>query len=262
MNIESLFGVQGKVAIVTGGTRGIGLMIAQGFVENGMTVYISSRKAEVCHEVEKQLNALGKGKCVAIPADLQKDAECKRVADFVSGREKRVHVLVNNAGANWAAPIDKYSSEAFDKVMNLNCKSPFLLTKYCLSLLKGGSLEDPSRVINIGSVNGLAPSSLQTYAYTTSKAAVHMLSKHLAVHLGKHHITVNAVAPGPFQSKMMAATLNAMGQQIAAGRSIKRLGSASDMAGVCLFLCSKAGSYVTGAVIPVDGGGLIMPGAL
>lgn len=233
-------------------------MIALGFVSNGMKVYISSRNAEVCAKVEKELNSLGRGQCIAVPADLSTDSECKRLAEVVASREQRIHVLVNNAGANWAAPLEKFPAEGFDKVMNLNVRAPFLLTKYCYSLLKHGtSLDDPGRIINIGSVDGLLPSNLPTFAYTSSKAAIHNLTKHLAGQLGKDFITVNAVAPGPFQSKMMAATLDRAGTAIAQARCITRIGKPTDMAAVCLFLSSPGGSYVSGAVIPVDGGGVV-----
>lgn len=248
-----LFSVRDKVALVTGGSRGIGLMIARGFVEAGARVYISSRKADVCQQVAAELSKVGT--CVAIPLDLADEASARRLADEIAQREGRLHVLVNNAGATWGAPIAEYPDEAFDKVMNLNVKSVFHLTRFCLpSLEKAGSHEDPARVINIGSIDGLHVPALETYAYAASKAALHHLTRVLAKQLAPRHITVNAVAPGPFESKMMAATLDRFGDAIRQSCPLHRIGRPDDMAGVAIFLSSRAGSYVTGAVIPVDGG--------
>ncbi|KAI8055447.1 hypothetical protein BDF22DRAFT_384466 [Syncephalis plumigaleata] len=255
MDANTLFDVKGKVVLVTGGSRGIGLMIAQGFISNGARVYISSRKADVCDKVAAELTKQGPGECFSIPADLQKLSEAQRVAAEIAKREKCLHVLVNNAGANWAAPIEQYPDDAFQKVLNLNLTRVFSLTQACLPLLEaGGTLEDPSRVINIGSIHGMRTAFHETYAYGASKAALHQLSTVLAGHLGSRGITVNAVAPGPFMSKMMAVTLQEKEKHIIENCPLRRIGQPSDMAGVCLFLSSKAGSYVNGAVIPVDGG--------
>jgi NAD(P)-dependent dehydrogenase (short-subunit alcohol dehydrogenase family) len=249
---NTLFSVDGKVAVVTGGSRGIGLMIAQGLVEAGARVYISSRKADVCEEVAAELSQ--SGDCVAVPADLSHEDGCKQLADGVAEREDRLHVLVNNAGATWGAPLAEQDTSSWDRVLNINVQGVFHTTKFLLPLLeKGATDDDPARVINIGSVDGIQVPMLETYSYSASKAAVHQLTRHLAKHLAPR-ITVNAIAPGPFESKMMAATLEAFGDQIAASAPLRRIGRPDDMAGTAIFLSSRAGAYLTGAVIPVDGG--------
>jgi NAD(P)-dependent dehydrogenase (short-subunit alcohol dehydrogenase family) len=251
--MAGLFDISGKTALVTGGSRGIGLMIARGYVEAGAKVYISSRKAEVCDAVAAELSAAGT--CVSIPADLSDDAECERLARELAAREPRLHVLVNNAGATWGAPIAEYPAVAFDKVLTLNVKAPFLLTRELLPLLEAAATDDdPARVINIGSIDAMQVPMLETYAYSSSKAAIHQLTRHLARQLGPRHITVNAVAPGPFESKMMAETLRNFGDAIARSSPLGRIGRPDDMAGVAIYLASRAAAYVTGAVIPVDGG--------
>jgi NAD(P)-dependent dehydrogenase (short-subunit alcohol dehydrogenase family) len=251
--MAGLFDIAGKTALVTGGSRGIGLMIARGFVEAGAAVYISSRKAEVCDEVAAELSKLGT--CVSLPADLSRDGECERLAAELTRREPSLNILVNNAGATWGAPLADYPADAWDKVMNLNAKAPFLLTRALVPALEqAGTADDPARVINIGSIDGIQVPILETYAYSTSKAAVHQLTRHLARQLGPRNITVNAVAPGPFESKMMAATLRDFGDSIARSSPLGRIGRPDDMAGVAIYLASRAGAYVTGAVIPVDGG--------
>ncbi len=251
--MTGLFDISGKTALVTGGSRGIGLMIARGFVEAGAKVYISSRKADVCDEVAASLSKIGT--CVSIPADLSRDEECDRLAAAVVEHEPALDILVNNAGATWGAPLAEYPADAWDKVMTLNAKSPFLLTRALVpALAAAGTADDPARVINIGSIDGIQVPIMETYAYSTSKAAVHQLTRHLARQLGPRHITVNAIAPGPFESKMMAATLRDFGDAIARSSPLGRIGRPDDMAGVAIYLASRAGVYVTGAVIPVDGG--------
>jgi NAD(P)-dependent dehydrogenase (short-subunit alcohol dehydrogenase family) len=251
--VSSLFSVEGKVVLVTGGSRGIGLMIAQGFVEAGAKVYISSRKADVCDEVAAELSKVGT--CISIPADLAADGECARLAAAVAEQESALHVLVNNAGATWGAPLREFPESAFDKVLDLNVKSVFLLTQACLPLLEAAATpDDPSRVINIGSIDGMRTPMMEVYSYSASKAALHHLTRHLSKNLGRSHITVNAIAPGPFESKMMAETLRNFGDSIAASAPLGRIGRPDDMAGTAIFLASRAGSYLTGAVIPVDGG--------
>jgi NAD(P)-dependent dehydrogenase (short-subunit alcohol dehydrogenase family) len=251
--MSDLFDISGKTALVTGGSRGIGLMIARGFVEAGARVYISSRKADVCDEVAAELSKVGT--CVSIPADLAQEAECERLVAELQGLESQLHILVNNAGATWGAPIADFPSEAWDKVMHLNAKVPFLMTRALLPLLDAAaSADDPARVINIGSIDAIQVPMLETYAYSSSKAAVHQLTRHLARQLGSRNITVNAVAPGPFESKMMAETLRNFGDSIARSSPLNRIGRPDDMAGVAIYLASRAGAYVTGAVIPVDGG--------
>ena len=182
MSTSDLFSIAGKTALVTGGSRGIGKMIAQGFVEAGATVYISSRKAEVCAEVAAELSAYGT--CIALPADLSTEAECRRLADELAARVERLDILVNNAGATWGAPLAEFDEAAFERVLALNVKGVFHLTKFCVPLLQAaGTAEEPARVINIGSIDGLRVPVLETYAYSVSKAAVHQLTRHLAKRL-------------------------------------------------------------------------------
>jgi NAD(P)-dependent dehydrogenase (short-subunit alcohol dehydrogenase family) len=251
--MSDLFSIDGKTALVTGGSRGIGLMITRGFVESGAKVYISSRKAEVCESVAAEIVAAG-GDCVAIAADLSRESECIRLADEIKAREPRLDILVNNAGATWGAPIEEFDEAAFERVLALNVKAVFHLTKALIPALQAAATEDePARVVNIGSIDGLRVPVMETYSYSASKAAVHQLTRHLARRLAPL-ITVNAIAPGPFESKMMAATLRAFGDQIAASAPLKRIGRPDDIAGAAIYLCSRAGAYLTGAVIPVDGG--------
>jgi NAD(P)-dependent dehydrogenase (short-subunit alcohol dehydrogenase family) len=248
-----LFSVEGKTAVVTGGSRGIGLMIARAFVEGGVRVYVSSRKAEVCRQVAEELSRTGE--CLALPADLSSEEACRRLAEEVGEREDRVQVLVNNAGATWGAPLEDYPAAAWDKVLDLNLKAPFFLTRAMLPLLEAAAVPgDPARVVNVGSIDGLRVPPMPTYAYSASKAGLHHLTRVLARELGPRGITVNAIAPGPFESKMMAETLRRFGDQIAAAAPLQRIGRPEDMAGAALYLASRAGAYVTGAVLPVDGG--------
>jgi len=252
MTTPGLFSIDAKTALVTGGSRGIGLMIATGFVEAGAKVYISSRKAQVCDEVAAALSS--SGTCISLPADLSTEAGCAGLAAALAQREERLDILVNNAGATWGAAIEEFDEAAWERVLALNVKGVFHLTKYLLPRLRAaGSVDQPARVINIGSIDGLSVPVLETYSYSASKAAVHHLTRHLAKRLAPE-VTVNAIAPGPFESKMMAATLAAFGEQIAASNPLKRIGRPDDMAGAAIFLASRAGAYLTGAVIPVDGG--------
>lgn len=251
--MKDLFSIAGKVALVTGGSRGIGLMIARGFVEAGATVYISSRKADVCDRVAQELAA--SGRCVSLPADVGSEAGARALAAAFAEREQALHILVNNAGANWGAPLTEYPDSAWDKVLALNVKSVFHLTRLLLPQLERAARPgDPARVINIGSIDGLQVPLLETYAYSASKAAVHHLTRVLAMQLAARNITVNAVAPGPFESKMMAETLNRFRDAIVNSCPLGRIGEPEDMAGVAIYLASRAGAYLTGTVIPVDGG--------
>jgi NAD(P)-dependent dehydrogenase (short-subunit alcohol dehydrogenase family) len=249
----SLFDLTGKTALVTGGTRGIGLMIARGLLDAGARVAISSRKADACEEARAELES--HGEVIAVPMDVSSEAGCQQLAQAVRDQWGTLNILVNNAGATWGEPLETFPESAWDKVLNLNLKSPFFLTRAVLPMLEQtATRDDPARIINIGSIDGLHVPRMQTYSYATSKAAIHQLTRVLARELGPRHITVNAVAPGPFESKMMAWTLQEFGDAIAASSPLGRIGRPDDMAGVAVFLCSRAGSYVTGAVIPVDGG--------
>ena len=251
--MKNLFSIEGKTALVTGGSRGIGLMIARGYVEAGARVYVSSRKQQVCDEVAAELSKIGT--CISLPADLGSQQECDRLAGELAEREPALHILVNNAGANWGAPLADYPDSAWDKVLALNLKAVFHLTRALAPLLeKAATSADPARVINVGSIDGIKPPSLETWAYSSSKAGVHMLTRTLAKTLAPRKITVNAVAPGPFESKMMAATLERFGEAIAETNPLRRIGEPDDMVGVAIYLASRASSYVTGVVIPVDGG--------
>jgi len=249
---DDLFSVRDKVVVVTGGTRGIGKMIAGGFVAGGATVVVSSRKADACEATAAELSAYGT--CTSVPADLSNEAGAYALAEAVGADHDRVDVLVNNAGATWGAPLAEHDTASWSRVLDLNVQGVFHTTKAFLPMLQAaGTADDPARVINIGSIDGIHVPIMETFSYSASKAAVHQLTRHLAKHLAPT-VTVNAVAPGPFESKMMAATLAAFGDSIAETAPMKRIGRPDDMAGVALFLASRAGSYVTGTVIPVDGG--------
>jgi NAD(P)-dependent dehydrogenase (short-subunit alcohol dehydrogenase family) len=251
--VDDLFSIEGKTALVTGGSRGIGLMIARGFVEAGAKVYVSSRKAEVCEEVARELSSAGD--CIALPADCSSEDGCRGLAGEFAAREPALHILVNNAGANWGAPLEDHDDAAWNRVLDLNVKGVFHLTRFLLPQLEAAAMPgNPARVINIGSIDGLHAPLLDTYAYSASKAAVHQLTRVLAKKLAHKAITVNAVAPGPFESKMMAATLERQRDAIVAAVPLGRIGEPEDMAGIAIYLASRAGAYVTGSVIPVDGG--------
>jgi NAD(P)-dependent dehydrogenase (short-subunit alcohol dehydrogenase family) len=249
----NLFDLTGKVAVVTGGTRGIGLMIARGLLQAGASVYVSSRKPEAGEAAVRELSA--HGRVESIPADLSREEECLRLAAQIAGREPRLHILVNNAGATWGAPLAEFPASGWDKIVDLNLKAPFFLTRALLPQLEAAaSDDDPARVINVGSIDGIRVPMLPVYSYAASKAGIHQLTRMLAREFGPRRITVNAIAPGPFESKMMAATLDAFGEQIAASAPLGRIGRPDDMAGAAVFLASRAGAYVTGAILPVDGG--------
>jgi NAD(P)-dependent dehydrogenase (short-subunit alcohol dehydrogenase family) len=257
-NITSLFSVKGKVALVTGGSRGIGLMIARGYVANGVRVYISSRKTAVCERVAAELSEFGD--CIAIPANLTTNEGREKLVAALKEREEKLDILVNNAGAAWGAPFEEFPEQGYDRTFDLNVKSLFLLTRDLVGLLEAAaSQSDPARVINIGSIDGLSTPTMPNFPYAASKAAVHHLTRVLANELGRRYITVNAIAPGPFDSQMTKFFLGneETRAQIAEGCPLGRVGEPEDMAGIALYLASRAASYVNGVVIPVDGGIII-----
>jgi len=253
LSITNLFSVKDKTVLITGGSRGIGLMIAKTFVQNGAKVYISSRNAEVCQAVEKELAAIGD--CVAIPADLSSKEGREKLVAALNKQIDSLDVLINNAGANWSAPFKEYPEHGYDKIMDINVKPVFYLTQDLMPLLeKAASIESPARLINIGSIDGLRVSTIDNSAYGMSKAAVHHLTKILAIKFQGKGITVNAIAPGPFPSKMTKSMLDQVQPMIEKANPMKRIGRAGDMGGIAVFLASDAGSYLNGAIIPVDGG--------
>ena len=250
--MQDLFGLDGKVAVVTGGSRGIGAMIARGFVESGVRTYITARRAEELEATAAELSTLGE--CIAVPANLATVEGAQAFAADIAAREEHLHILINNAGATWGASIDEFPEEGWDKVMDLNVKSLFFLTQALLPQLRAAaSDEDPARVINIGSINGLGYAPLQNYSYSASKAAVHHLSQQLAVDLAAEAINVNAIAPGFFPSKMTAHLLDHEAELVK-GIPRGRVGTPEDAAGTAIYLCSRASAFVTGAVLPLDGG--------
>jgi NAD(P)-dependent dehydrogenase (short-subunit alcohol dehydrogenase family) len=252
LKIEDLFSVAGKVVLVTGGSRGIGEMIARGFVANGARVYISSRKANVCEAIAEELSR--EGECIALPADLSRMDEIERVAAEIKAREPKLDVLVNNAGVTWGETVDAFSEKGWDRVMDLNVKSLFFMTQKLLGLLEASaSGEHPARVINIGSIDGLQASPTLSFSYSSSKAAVHQLTKHLARHLASRHILVNAIAPGFFPSQM-TAYLEKYDDAMLKTIPLARKGGPEDVAGTAIYLSSRASGYTTGAIVVVDGG--------
>jgi NAD(P)-dependent dehydrogenase (short-subunit alcohol dehydrogenase family) len=253
--MSDLFDVSGKTALVTGGSRGIGLMIANGLVRAGARVIVSSRKVDDIEAAGEQLAALGD--CHAIPGDISTAQGAQALAAATRERFPSLDILVNNAGATWGAPLEEFPAAGWQKVLNTNVEGIFHLTVALLAELRAAAnAEDPARVINIGSINGLQPPMVENYSYSASKAAVHMLTRHLAKRLASEHITVNAIAPGPFESKMIAFALEdpESREAIENGVPLGRIGRPDDVAGLTLFLASRAGAYMTGTVIPLDGG--------
>ena len=246
--MSDLFSLQGKRALVTGGSRGIGLEIARGFVAAGVEVTICSRKADAVAAAAQQLG------CRGIPADLSTLEGCRDLAAEIDGP---LHVLINNAGATWGAPLEEFPDSGWDRVLNTNVKGVFHLTVALLPRLReAATAEDPARVVNIGSVDGIRAPSAENYSYSASKAAVHMLTRHLATRLASEHVTVNAIAPGPFATKMTAFLLDSEEGRAAVEADVPlgRIGAPEDLVGATTFLCSRAGAYLTGTVIPLDGG--------
>jgi len=287
LQAASLFSVAGRVAIVTGGARGIGEMISRALVANGARVYIASRAAEPLARAAARLSAAGPGSCHAVQADLATEAGCRGLAAEVAARERErlglaassttpppLDILVNNSGTSWGAPLEAFPEAQFDRAFALNLKAPFLLTRACLPMLRashaasaaraaaagaGAPPASPARVVNVGSIVGLRPQTPPTYAYDASKAALHSLTQKLAHELAPH-VAVNALAPGYVPTRMSRGLLSlAPEQALRRAIPLQRFGSAADMGGAALFLCSEAGAWVTGSVLAVDGGSVSTP---
>ena len=261
-NFTNLFSIQGKTALVTGGSRGIGEMIAAGFLSQGAKVYISSRKAKVCEATAERLSQTYGGQCIALPADLSNLAGVESLAAQLAEHESKLDILVNNAGASWGAPLDQFPEAGWDKVMDTNVKGVFFLTQKLLPLLRTAAQgASPSRVINIGSIDGLKSSAFDAFSYGASKAAVHHLTRFMATHLTKERILFNAIAPGPFPTWMLSTGVGFGGEtegvnwdQVGKANPSGRVGTAQDIAGLTIFLCSRAGEYIVGQTIACDGG--------
>ncbi|KAL6892540.1 NAD(P)-binding protein [Trichoderma longibrachiatum] len=261
MDIDNLFNVKGKVVLVTGGAKGIGRMIAEGFVANGAKVYLTGRDAAACSSATAELTKLGSstnsgGSAHALPANLQELSQCEALVKRLTELEPHgLHVLVNNAGATWGADVDSYPDHAWSKVLTLNLHRVFTLTQLCLPLLeRAATREDPARLIHIGSIDGLRVPTVSNVAYAASKAGLHHMSRVLARELGPRHVTSNVLACGPFATKMMRATLEAAGEALMEEMPRGRIGTPQDVAGASLFLASRAGAFCNGAIIRLDGG--------
>ena len=250
-----LFSLKGRIALVTGGSRGIGKMIAAGFLAQGAArVYISARKADACEATAKELSAQYDGECIALPIDISSLAGVELLASELKKREARLDILVNNAGAAWDAEFDEFPESGWDKVMNLNVKSPFFLTKALApSLRAAASAERPAKVINIASIDGIFVNPMETYSYAASKAGLIHLTRRMAAKLISDPVVVTAIAPGPFKSDMNRAARD-HSDEVATRVPAGRIGTDEDMAGAAIYLASRAGDYVVGATITVDGG--------
>jgi len=255
MNTRELFSLQGRVALVTGGSRGIGRMIASGFLAQGAKVYITARKAAACDQTAQELSALGP--CVSIPIDVSTVEGAKALAATLAEREPHIDILVNNAGAAWGAPFDEFPESGWDKVVDLNLKAPFFLTQAMASLLRnsvaahGG--QRPAKVINIASIDGVSVNPLETYSYAASKAGLIHMTRRMALRLIQDNIVVSAIAPGAFASDMNKDARD-HGDTVSQRIPAKRIGEAEDMAGAAIYLASRAGDYVVGSTLVVDGG--------
>jgi NAD(P)-dependent dehydrogenase (short-subunit alcohol dehydrogenase family) len=250
---KNLFSLEGRVALVTGGSRGIGKMIAEGFITHGAKVYISARKEKACEETARELSAAG-GTCIAVPQDISTVEGCRQLADTLLKLEPKLDILVNNAGSAWGAPFDDFPESGWDKVMNINLKSPFFLLQALKPGLAAAASKDrPAKVINIASVDGMRLNREETYSYHASKSSLIYLTRRLAARLIKDQIVVSCIAPGPFASDMN--TFARDNEAFVAERMpAKRIGTPEDMAAAAIYLASRAGDYVVGATIPVDGG--------
>ena len=260
MSLKPLLDVGGKVAVVTGGSSGIGAMMARGLVENGVKVYITARKEERLMAQAAELSELGE--CIAIPADLSKVEGIEALVAAIGEREDKIDILINNAGANWSAAIEDFPEKGWDKVMDINIKSIFFATQKFLPLLKAaGNADDPARVINIASINGIRNSGMPTYAYTASKSGVIKLTEPLATDLAHHNINVNAIAPGFFPSNMTKQIVenDEMTKMAISQIPRDRMGAPEDIAGTALYLCSRASSWMIGQALVLDGGMISRP---
>jgi NAD(P)-dependent dehydrogenase (short-subunit alcohol dehydrogenase family) len=249
--MKELFSLQGRVALVTGGSRGIGRMIATGFLTQGAKVYISARKAEACDQTARELSALGT--CISLPADVSTVEGARALAAAVAEREPALDILVNNAGAAWGEPFETFPEKGWDKVVDLNMKSPFFLTQALYELLGKAGKKTPAKVINIASIDGISVNPLETYSYTASKAGLIHLTRRMALRLAKDNIVVSGIAPGAFASEMNKEARD-QGDEVASRIPAGRIGTDEDMAGAAIFLASRAGDYVLGETIVVDGG--------
>ena len=256
LNIKELFDVSGKVALVTGGSRGIGEMITSGFLANGTKVYITARKEEALNLKAKELSTKYDLECIPFSGDLSTLEGIEKLVNFINEVEPDgIDYLINNAGAAWGAKYEDFPESGWDKVVDLNVKTPFFLTQKLTSALeKKGTAENPSRVVNIASIDGLHVPLMDTYSYTASKSGIIHLTKHLAKTLVNKNIIVNAIAPGPFDSHMLGKAVNFDYSFIADSVPRKRIGTPEDIAGLCIYLCSRAGSYTVGETITCDGG--------
>jgi 2-deoxy-D-gluconate 3-dehydrogenase len=251
--IKDLFTLEGRVALVTGGSRGIGRMIAEGFIMQGAKVYISSRKADACDKTAAELSK-GGGTCISLPQDISTVDGCKALAAKLGEHEPKLDILVNNAGAAWGADFEEFPESGWDKVMNLNIKSPFFLTQALHGALKAsGTREQPAKIINIASIDGIRLNPLETYSYHASKSGLIYLTRRLAKRLIRDFIVVSCIAPGPFASEMNRAARD-HSDEVAKHVPLGRIGTDEDMAAAAIYLASRAGDYVVGATIPVDGG--------
>jgi NAD(P)-dependent dehydrogenase (short-subunit alcohol dehydrogenase family) len=255
--MQDLFSLKGRTALITGGSRGIGKMIAAGFIAHGARVYVSSRKAAACEETAQELSR-GGGTCIALPMDSSSVAGAKALAAAYQAREKKLDILVNNAGAAWLAQFDEFPEKGWDKVMDLNVKTPFFLTQALAGALRAAATKErPAKVINIVSIDGISVNPQETYSYAASKAGLIHLTRRMAVRLIEDNIAVSAIAPGAFASDMNVDARD-HGDEIKKRIPAQRIGRDEDMAGAAIFLASKAGDYVVGATVVVDGGVSLM----
>ncbi len=255
MKINKIFSVSGKVVLVTGGSRGIGEMITRGFLCNGAKVYISARKKKACDETAERLSSEYDSECISLPEDLSSSIGINKLVDEIKKKEDHIDILVNNAGAVWAEPLDKFSELGWDKVMNINVRSIFFVIQKILPLLrKRANIKNPSRIINIGSIDGINTPTYENYSYSVAKAAVHQLTRIIASKLVGENIICNAIAPGPFPSNMLGSAVGHDYSRISEKNPSKRVGRAEDIVGLAILLSSKAGEYIVGETITCDGG--------